>query len=232
MARLGFKKNGWVGAILIISLFSIMMLKQVYAAQDQQIQETGTSPTRSETQTVAETTAESPDASASQELTAKTATAPEKQAETQQVVAKRARVMAALLNKDFSYNPANMIDPFVSFIVQQAVPGEARISREDEDLEPKPQMPLTPLQKMAVGQIQRGFKAVLWGEMGMRALIEDDAGKGYIVAVGTPLGGNNGIVTDIQNDRLVIQQDIWDAKLKQMVPSNVEIKLSKIAEKR
>jgi hypothetical protein len=50
--------------------------------------------------------------------------------------------------------------------------------------------------------------------------------------VGTPLGGNNGIVTDIQNDRLVIQQDIWDAKLKQMVPSNVEIKLTKIAEKR
>jgi Tfp pilus assembly protein PilP len=106
------------------------------------------------------------------------------------------------------------------------------MSREDEDLEPQPQMPLTPLQKMAVGQIQRGFKAVLWGEMGMRALIEDDAGKGYIVAVGTPLGGNNGIVTDIQNDRLVIQQDIWDARLKQMVPSSVEIKLTKIAEKR
>jgi Tfp pilus assembly protein PilP len=208
-----------------------MLLSQVYAAQDQ-VQEAGTSPTPSGTQTVAESAAESSAASAVHELTAETATTPEAQVVTQQVVAKRARVMAALLNKDFSYNPENMVDPFVSFVVQQTAPAEARISREDEDLEPKPQMPLTPLQKMAVGQIQRGFKAVLWGEMGMRALIEDDAGKGYIVAVGTPLGGNNGIVTDIQNDRLVIQQDIWDAKLKQMVPSNVEIKLTKIAEKR
>jgi Tfp pilus assembly protein PilP len=221
MALLGFKKNGWVGVIFLVSCFSCMLLSQVYAAQEQ-VQEAGTSPTPSGTQTVAESAAESSAASA----------APEAQVVTQQVVAKRARVMAALLNKDFSYNPENMVDPFVSFVVQQTAPAEARISREDEDLEPKPQMPLTPLQKMAVGQIQRGFKAVLWGEMGMRALIEDDAGKGYIVAVGTPLGGNNGIVTDIQNDRLVIQQDIWDAKLKQMVPSNVEIKLTKIAEKR
>lgn len=231
MALLGFKKNGWVGVIFLVSCFSFMMPKQIYAAADP-TQETGTSPTPSETQTVAESATEPSAASASQVLTTQAAATPEAQAVTQQVLAKRARVMAALLNKDFSYDPENMVDPFMSFVVQQSAPTEARMSREDEDLEPQPQMPLTPLQKMAVGQIQRGFKAVLWGEMGMRALIEDDAGKGYIVAVGTPLGGNNGIVTDIQNDRLVIQQDIWDARLKQMVPSSVEIKLTKIAEKR
>ncbi len=95
----------------------------------------------------------------------------------------------------------------------------------------KPQLPLTPLQKMAVGQIERGFKAVIWGDMGMRAMIEDGSGKGYIVGVGTPLGGNNGLITDIQSDRLVIQQEVWDANFKQMVPRVVEIKLTKAGEK-
>jgi Tfp pilus assembly protein PilP len=144
---------------------------------------------------------------------------------------KRQKVLAALLKKDFNYSPENMFDPFVPFIVSQTAPAGPP-QQEEEAEAPKPQMPLTPLQKMAVGQIERGFKAVLWGEMGMRALIEDDAGKGYIVGVGTPLGGNNGMVTDIQNDRLIIQQDIWDPSVKQMVPHNIEIRLTKAGEKR
>jgi Tfp pilus assembly protein PilP len=92
-------------------------------------------------------------------------------------------------------------------------------------------MPLTPLEKMAVGQIERGFKAVLWGDMGRRALIEDDAGKGYIVSIGTPIGKNRGVIADILIDRLVIQQQVWDPALKQMTTQNVEVKLTKAGDK-
>jgi Tfp pilus assembly protein PilP len=149
----------------------------------------------------------------------------------QQISVKREKVLAALNQKDFSYTPDNMVDPFVSFIVTRTEPTEPVMPPEDEAEPPKPQMPLTPLQKMALGQIERGFRAVLWGDLGMRALIEDDAGKGYIVSVGTPLGGYNGVVTEIYNDRLIIQQQIWNPGLKQMVPRIVEVKLTKTAEK-
>jgi Tfp pilus assembly protein PilP len=150
------------------------------------------------------------------------------------IIDKRQKVLNALTKKDFSYAPENMVDPFISFIVAINAPGEPPRPREEEEEAgpPTPKMPLTPLQKMAVGQIERGFKAVIWGDMGMRAMIEDDAGKGYIVGVGTPLGGNNGIITDIQNDRLVIQQELWDPNIKQMVPRSVEIKLTKAGDKK
>jgi hypothetical protein len=63
--------------------------------------------------------------------------------------------------------------------------------------------------------------------LGRRALIEDSAGKGYIVAVGTPAGERDGVVTDIFNDHIVIQQQFWDRKAKRMVPQDFTVKLKK-----
>jgi Tfp pilus assembly protein PilP len=80
---------------------------------------------------------------------------------------------------------------------------------------------------MNLGEIEKGLKAILWGDLGRRAVIEDSAGRGFIVSVGTFVGGNNGVVTEIFEDRLVIQQEIWDAKLKEMTPQNITIKLVK-----
>ena len=149
----------------------------------------------------------------------------------QQAIVSRERVRLALLRKEFSYSPEMMVDPFVPFIVQQAGPSEAPLPPDDDREPPEPHMPLTPLEKMAAGQIERGFKAVLWGEMGRRAVIEDDAGKGYIVSIGTAIGKNRGVIADILIDRLVIQQQVWDPALKQMVMQNVEVKLTKAGDK-
>lgn len=135
-----------------------------------------------------------------------------------------------LLNqKDFSYNPGLLRDPFVPFVkppepTPAAVPV---VSEEEETLPPEMQRPLTPLQRMNIGEIERGLKAIVWGDLGRKALIQDSAGKGYIVAVGTPAGGSSGVITQIFNDRLVIQQQVWDKDQKKLVPRNEIISLRK-----
>jgi len=65
------------------------------------------------------------------------------------------------------------------------------------------------------------------GNLGRTAVIEDSTGKGYIVSVGTPAGERNGVITQIYNDRLVIQQEIWDRKAKKRFPQDFTVKLSK-----
>jgi Tfp pilus assembly protein PilP len=137
-------------------------------------------------------------------------------------------VLDALQEQDFSYTPAKLSDPFISFIVPVKAPQpELALIVENEDLPPEPPKPLTPLQKMSLGEIEKGLKAILWGEMGRRAVIEDSTGKGYIVGVGTPIAGSNGVITEIFDDRLVIQQEVWDKSSKTMVPQNLMVKLNK-----
>ncbi len=70
--------------------------------------------------------------------------------------------------------------------------------------------PLTPLQKMTMSEIERGLKAITWGQLGSKAVIEDSTGRGYIVSVGTPAGEHGGVITQIFSDRLVIQQEVYD----------------------
>jgi Tfp pilus assembly protein PilP len=137
-------------------------------------------------------------------------------------------VLEALQEQDFSYPPAKLSDPFISFIVPVKAPQpELAPIIENEDLPPEPPKPLTPLQKMSLGEIEKGLKAILWGEMGRRAVIEDSTGKGYIVGVGTSIAGSNGVITEIFDDRLVIQQEVWDKGSRTMVPQNLMVKLNK-----
>jgi Tfp pilus assembly protein PilP len=140
----------------------------------------------------------------------------------------REKVLEALLRDNFSYNQNKMVDPFVSFIAP-AESAPAKVPSSEDEFEPpsEPQRPLTPLQKMSLGEIERGLRAIAWGELGRRAIVEDSAGKGYIVSVGTPAGERNGVITEIFNDRIVIQQELWDRKAKRMIPQNSVVKLKK-----
>jgi Tfp pilus assembly protein PilP len=140
----------------------------------------------------------------------------------------RDRVEEALLQESFSYNQNKLVDPFISFISPVEVataqpPGGV----EDFEPPPEPQRPLTPLQKMNLGEIEKGLRAIVWGEFGRRAMVEDSAGRGYIVGIGTPAGERDGVITDIFNDRIVIQQQFWDRTAKRMMPQNFVVKLKK-----
>lgn len=144
----------------------------------------------------------------------------------------REKILEALLRDNFSYNTNKMVDPFVSFIAPAAsAPTQLPTSEEEFEPPPEPQRPLTPLQKMNLGEIEQGLKAIAWGDLGRRAIVEDSAGKGYIVSVGTPAGEKNGVITEIFNDRIVIQQEFWDRKAKRMIPQNSVVKLKKEKER-
>jgi hypothetical protein len=80
---------------------------------------------------------------------------------------------------------------------------------------------------MTVNEIEVGLKAILWGEMGRRAVIEDSTGKGYIVTTGTPIAGPTGVITGIFKDRIVIRQQVWDKEAKRMVVKSNVVKLKK-----
>lgn len=137
-------------------------------------------------------------------------------------------VSRELLQKTFTYDPKLLNDPFVPFIKSpEPSPPQMPLVKEDEEVPPELQRPLTPLQKMNIGEIEKGLRAIVWGDLGRKAIIQDAAGKGYIVNVGTPAGGSTGVIIQIFDDRLVIQQEVWDKKLKRMVPRNEVVKLRK-----
>ncbi len=130
------------------------------------------------------------------------------------------KTTTALMTANFTFYPIKALDPFVPFVTPDT---QARL----EEGEQKSEQPLTPLQKMTLTEIERGLKAISWGELGTRAVIEDSTGRGYIVTVGTPAGERSGVITQILNDRLVIQQEIWDRKARKRFPQDFTIKLSK-----
>jgi len=104
------------------------------------------------------------------------------------------------LDEPFSYNPRNRIDPFKPFL-QKILP---RLRRAKQAL------PLTPLQKLSKTELQNGLVAIIWGQLGKRALVQDSSGKGYIVQQGTPVG-QNGIVKQILPDRVIIEETSFDS---------------------
>ncbi|MGC9194646.1 MAG: hypothetical protein ACP5IL_04235 [Syntrophobacteraceae bacterium] len=127
---------------------------------------------------------------------------------------------ALLASPKFTFLPDKGLDPFVPFVSLEPSGGPDQSGNGG---------PLTPLQRMSLAEMQSGLKAIVWGEMGRMAVIEDATGKGYIVSVGTPAGPNAGVITQIHDNDLVIEEQIWNPKEKKRYPQNFTIKLIKKA---
>jgi Tfp pilus assembly protein PilP len=48
-------------------------------------------------------------------------------------------------------------------------------------------------------------------------MVEDSAGMGYIVGLGTPMGRNGGIVTAIEPERIIVEERVLDYYGKEQV---------------
>lgn len=97
------------------------------------------------------------------------------------------------------YRPKAKRDPFKSFVTTRT----AVSARKDETPRIK-----TPLQRYSLDQLK--VVGIIAGGNVRKALLEDDVGKGYVVAVGEAVGSEGGEITAIQNDRIIIESTYHD----------------------
>jgi len=82
---------------------------------------------------------------------------------------------------------------------------------------------LSPLERYELGQLK--LVGVIWDMKEPNAMVEDAAGLGYRVKVGTPIGSNEGKVKTILQDGIVVEEfqvDMYGARNKR----EVKIRLS------
>jgi len=110
----------------------------------------------------------------------------------------------------FSYDPTGLRDPFRSFEWEeksrQALLGSDR----------------GPLQQYDVNQMS--LLAVIWNTGSARALVQDPSGKSYIIGTGTRIGKNEGRVTAI-NDNLVVVKETYVDFLGQETTKDIEMRI-------
>jgi type IV pilus assembly protein PilP len=72
---------------------------------------------------------------------------------------------------------------------------------------------LSPLERYELGQLK--LVGVILDAKEPRAMVEDSAGLGYVVKVGTPIGASDGIVKAIKQNEIVIEEffvDLYGAR--------------------
>jgi type IV pilus assembly protein PilP len=109
----------------------------------------------------------------------------------------------------FVYDGTNLRDPFRSFewerkeLAMQDVVGG-------------------PLEQFDVSQLS--VIAVVWKTGSARALVEDPAGQSYIIGKGTRIGKNDGTVTEI-DDNLVVVNETYEDYLGNVTKKDIEMRI-------
>lgn len=102
----------------------------------------------------------------------------------------------------YVYKPAGKPDPFRPFI-RQAQPAEAFRPMT-------PQRPLTPLERIEVGQLRVVGIVSRTGSQGVLAMVEMPDGKGYVLRPGVAIGRHGGVVRRITATEVIIQEQGHD----------------------
>ena len=72
----------------------------------------------------------------------------------------------------------------------------------------RPRENLSPLERYDLGQLK--LVGIVWDVKAPRAMVEDAAGLGYVVGVGTPIGPNDGKIKEIKPNEVVIEETYID----------------------
>jgi len=73
----------------------------------------------------------------------------------------------------------------------------------------RPRENLSPLERFDLGQLK--VVGIVWDIREPRAMIEDTAGLGYVIRVGTPIGSNDGKVKAIHRNQVIVEEFYEDA---------------------
>jgi type IV pilus assembly protein PilP len=74
---------------------------------------------------------------------------------------------------------------------------------------------LSPLERLDLAQLK--VVGIIWDIKEPRAMVEDSAGLGYVVKVGTPIGSNEGTVKAIHRNQIVVEEftvDVYGVRKK------------------
>jgi type IV pilus assembly protein PilP len=107
----------------------------------------------------------------------------------------------------YRYNPSGKRDPFRSLAREMGL---------------KNTLASTPLERFDLSQIS--LTGIVWSSERPRALVKDPAGKGYVVAVGTPIGKNEGRILKIEDNRVVVKETYVDY-LGKATTKDIELRL-------
>ncbi len=107
----------------------------------------------------------------------------------------------------YHYDPAGKPDPFQPFIKSFLAASPGRNSRVGKGA--RPRHCATPLECMDVGQLTL-VAVVMRDEGGPLAMVQDAAGLGYVLRVGTRVGYQNGRVVKILPDMVEVAEEAED----------------------
>lgn len=136
--------------------------------------------------------------------------APVKVAPVKKTVAPVQIAVAPVKKAEYLYDPAGKRDPFKTFI---EVGKTARAVA-----------PATPLQSYDLNALRLVGIMMLPGKK--VAIIEDPTGKGYHVKEGTRIGMNDGVVVEILNDEVIVEERYLD-ETAQTKKRKVSVKIPK-----
>jgi Tfp pilus assembly protein PilP len=68
---------------------------------------------------------------------------------------------------------------------------------------------LSPLERFDLGQLK--IVGIVWDIKEPRAMVEDSAGLGYVVKVGSPIGNSDGKIKEIHREQVIVEEFYEDA---------------------
>lgn len=96
---------------------------------------------------------------------------------------------------EYTYDPSGRRDPFTP-LIQSGSGGE------------KTKRALPPLQRVGLTEIN--LIGIIWGGFGYTAMVQTPDGKGYAVRRGTRIGPNNGVVSKVTQNSIVVTERFTD----------------------
>ncbi|MGI6680930.1 MAG: pilus assembly protein PilP [Bdellovibrionota bacterium] len=101
--------------------------------------------------------------------------------------------------KKYTYNAEGKRDPFVKYEAENSIIANLN-SKKREDAPPLEQCDIKQFKLTAVMSVGDTLKAI----------VENADGKGFIVDIGTKIGLNNGVITQILEDKIIISETLVD----------------------
>ena len=104
----------------------------------------------------------------------------------------------------YSYNPQGKPNPFQPLVVERPEKPATPAAKKVEAAKKEREGAGAPLERMELAELK--LVAVVWDIPKPRAMVEDKVGKGYILSVGTRIGKNQGQVSKITPEGVVVSE--------------------------